>query len=100
MASRGGGGGGTAAWEPYWVLILGFGQSNPDTANKGGSGGKVTGMPRREVKKSSAVQRAPRMAGGDRLTLAAEILRQHDETRRRMGEPEEEPRTAVGAVEL
>ena len=37
---------------------------------------------------------------GDRATLAAEILHQQDETRRRMGEPEEELRIAVGAVEL
>ena len=41
-----------------------------------------------------------RMAGGDKATLAAEILRQQDETRRRMGEPKEELRTAVGTVEL
>ena len=37
---------------------------------------------------------------GDKATPAAEILRQQDQTRRRMGEPEEELRTALGAVEL
>ena len=66
-----GGGGGTAAWE-----ILGLGGHNPDTANKGGYGEKLTGMPRRRVKESSAGQRAQKMAGGDTATLAAEILRQ------------------------
>ena len=40
------------------------------------------------------------MAEGDTSTLAPEILRQHDETRRRMGGLEEELRNAVGAVEL
>ena len=70
-----GGGGGTAAWEPDWVQILGWGQYNPDTDSKGGDGGKVTGMPRRGVKESSARQRARRMAGGDRATLAAETMR-------------------------
>ena len=40
------------------------------------------------------------MEGGDKATLAAETSRQQDETRRRMGEPEEELRTTVGAVEL
>ena len=59
MAGRGGGG--TAAWEPDWNQILGLGGYNQDTANKGGYGGKVTGMPRREVKRSSARQRAGRM---------------------------------------
>ena len=91
--------GGGAAWEPEWDSILGLGGYNPDTANKGGYGGKVTGIPRRRVKESSAGQRARRMAGGDKATLTAEILRQQDETWRRMGEPEEELRTTVGAVE-
>ena len=40
------------------------------------------------------------MGGGDRATLATEIIRQQVETRGRMGEPEEALRTAVGAVEL
>ena len=43
---RQGGGGGTAAWEPDWDQILWWGEYNPDTANKGGYGGKVTAMPR------------------------------------------------------
>ena len=93
------GGRGTAAWEPNWDQILGLGGYNPHTANKGAYRGKGTQMTLRRmggVKESSAGPRARRMAGVDRATLAAEILRQHDETRRGMGEPQEELRTAVG----
>ena len=59
MARRGG----TVALVPNWAQILGMGQYNPATANKGRYGGKVTGMPRRGGEESSAGQRARRMAG-------------------------------------
>ena len=99
MAGTGGGGGG-GSMGARLNQISGLGAYNPDTANKGGYGEKVTGMPRRGVKDSSAGQRARWMAGGHKVTVEAEILRSQDETRRRMGEPEEEPRTAVRAVEM
>ena len=58
------------------------------------------GMPRRGLNESSARQWTRRRAGGNRATVEAEILRQQDETWRRMGEREQELRTAVGAVKL
>ena len=100
MAGMRGGGGGTAAWEPNWVQILGLGQYNLDTANaKGGYAGKETGMPRRGVKESSVGQRALRMTRGEKETLATQILRQQDETRGRMQEPKEDGGARGGAAE-
>ena len=73
MAGRGGG---TAAWLPNWAHIFGAGHYNPASANKGGYGGLSDGDAMDGGQGIKCRAKGTEDGGGDRATLAAEILRQ------------------------